>query len=71
MSSLPFISHHLFVAATSQDSHARGIPARQELPPPGPADSVDTVLLALRERCEPAFAQRADSLRRAILLAET
>ena len=70
MSSLPFISHHLFVAAAVRDKPARQRPSRRE-PPAQARDSVDDLLLARLRRFGPGDLPPADAYRLALLLGET
>jgi hypothetical protein len=59
MNSLPFISHHLFVAAIGNEGHAHERlthyerPARQEQPPFGMADSGSAIVLEVLAGREP------------------
>lgn len=71
MSSLPFISHHLFVAAAGQEGQARRKPVRREPPAPGPNDDLEAVPLALLESGNPRRVPRADPLRLAVVWGET
>ena len=60
MNSLPFISHHLFVAAIGNEGRAHGRPARQERPSVEPADPANAVALEVMDgrKLMPASATR-------------
>jgi hypothetical protein len=70
MSSLPFISHHLFVAAARQDERARRKPSRRE-PPPRARDSVDDLVLARLRHFGPGELPPTEAYRLALLLGDT
>jgi len=71
MSSLPFISHHLFVAAARQESRHRRKPARPASPARAVAGGAKEVRLELLEPCESNSARPAGGLQLALLAAET
>lgn len=71
MSSLPFISHHLFVAAAGQDGQARRQPVRPEPARPSPRDDAETAPLRLVGRIEPRRAEGAGVLRLAVAWGES
>jgi len=53
MNALPFISHHLFVAAIRNDSRAPERSARRERPSAGPADAASNITLEVMDVPEP------------------
>jgi hypothetical protein len=53
MNSLPFISHHLFVAAIGNESRAHERPTRHERPSIGPADQSSTLAMELMDARQP------------------
>ena len=71
MSSLPIISHHLFVAAAGQDGQTRRQPVRREPPRPIASDDVETAPLHLVGSGEPRGAERASVLRLAVAWGES
>ena len=48
MNSLPFISHHLFVAAIGNEGRVREMPTRRERPSVGPADLASAPAMEVR-----------------------
>jgi hypothetical protein len=71
MSSLPFISHHLFVAAAGQDGQARRKPVRREPLRRSSGEGVLDAPLELLEDRDRRHAARAQTLRLAVALGET
>ena len=63
MNSLPFISHHLFVAAVGNEAHRQERPNRRDRPFVGPADQATGVPLELLDAREPMRATVARALR--------
>jgi hypothetical protein len=53
MNTLPFISHHLFVAAIGNEGREGTRPARQERPFEGPAEAEDTIAMGLLAERKP------------------
>ena len=53
MNSLPFISHHLFVAAIGNEGRAHERPARREAPFVGAADAASAIALELMDGQKP------------------
>jgi hypothetical protein len=49
MNSLPFISHHLFVAAIGNEGRGRERPARRERPFSAPADQASAIALEVMD----------------------
>ena len=63
MNSLPFISHHLFVAAVGNEGPRQERPMRSGRPLPGPADQATVVPLELVDAREPVREVAARTLR--------
>jgi hypothetical protein len=63
MNSLPFISHHLFVAAIANEGRAHPKPTRHERPSVGPADSASGIALEVMDGWKPLPADTARPLR--------
>jgi hypothetical protein len=55
MSSLPFISHHLFVAAIGNDDRATSRPTRHEGPSVGTAEPANDIALELMDEPKPSL----------------
>jgi len=53
MNSLPFISHHLFVAAIGNDGRGTARPTRHERPSAGPAEPANAIALEVMDYCRP------------------
>jgi hypothetical protein len=53
MSSLPFISHHLFVAAIGNEGRRQWKPARHERPFAAPADQASAIALEVMDARKP------------------
>ena len=49
MNSLPFISHHLFVAAIGKEGRAHERPTRHERPSVGPSDPASAIALEVMD----------------------
>jgi hypothetical protein len=49
MNSLPFISHHLFVAAIANEGRGRERPARRERPFTAPVDQASAIALEVMD----------------------
>jgi hypothetical protein len=49
MNSLPFISHHLFVAAVGNGGRAHERPTRHERPPAGPTEPASTMAVEVMD----------------------
>ena len=62
MNSLPFISHHLFVAAIGNEGRGRERPARRERPFTAPADQASATALEVMDARMPC--RRAHPARR-------
>ncbi len=72
MNSLPFISHHLFVAAARHENRSRRKPARSAPPPRRPVGSGARELrLEVLEPCASSSARQAGPLELAFLAGET
>ena len=63
MTSLPFISHHLFVAAIGNEGRAHARPTRQERQSVGPAAPVNAIPLEVLDGRKPLLAGSARPLR--------
>ena len=65
MNSLPFISHHLFVAAIGNEGHGHEKPVRHERPFTAPADPASAIALELLDarKAMPENANRASRTR--------
>jgi hypothetical protein len=66
MNSLPFISHHLFVAAVGNEGRRQERPMRRDRPFPGPAKQFIAEPLELVDAREPVLGLVARGLRRRI-----
>jgi hypothetical protein len=66
MNSLPFISHHLFVAAVGNDSHARERPAQQERNFVGTAEPASAITLEVMDGRKPLLASASRPLRTSV-----
>jgi hypothetical protein len=53
MNSLPFISHHLFVAAVGNEGRRQERPTRSDRPFGGPAEQAATIPLEVLDSREP------------------
>jgi hypothetical protein len=53
MNSLPFISHHLFVAAIGNEGRGHERPARHERPFAAPADQASAIALEVMDAQKP------------------
>ncbi len=71
MSSLPFISHHLYAAAAGQDDRGRRRATRQDPAFRSPDDSRGAAGAELIEPYDPSPTAGADTLRLAVLMGET
>ena len=63
MNSLPFISHHLFVAAVGNEGPRQGRPTRRDQPLAGPAEPATAVPLEVLDAREPMPESAARALR--------
>ena len=63
MNSLPFISHHLFVAAIGNEGRVREMPTRHERPSAGAADLASAIALEVMDDRKPLPAGTARPLR--------
>ena len=66
MNSLPFISHHLFVAAVGNEWRRQERPVRRDRQFTGPAEQFTAVTLELVDAREPVLDLAARGLRRRI-----
>jgi hypothetical protein len=53
MNSLPFISHHLFVAAIGNEGRAHARPTRHERPSAGPVEPASVIALEVLDSRKP------------------
>ena len=53
MNSLPFISHHLFVAAIGNERRGHGRPTRHERPFADPADQANPIVVEVMDARQP------------------
>ena len=63
MNSLPFISHHLFVAAVGNEGRRQGRPTRRDRPLAGPVEQATAVPLEVLDAREPMPGSSARALR--------
>jgi hypothetical protein len=66
MNSLPFISHHLFVAAIGNEARAHARPTRHDRSLVGPADPASAIPLELLDGRKPLPAREARPLRASV-----
>ena len=66
MNSLPFISHHLFVAAIGNEDRAPERPTRHERPSVGAADPVSAIVLEVMDGRKPLPVGAACPLRTSV-----
>ena len=71
MNSLPFISHHLFVAAIGNEGRAHERPTRHERPSVGPTDPANAIALEVMDGRKPMPAGATRPLRAAVAQART
>ena len=71
MNSLPFISHHLFVAAIGNEGRAHPRPTRCERPSVGPANPASVIALELMDNRKPLPVGAARLLRASVAQARS
>jgi hypothetical protein len=71
MNSLPFISHHLFVAAIGNEGRAHERPTRYERPSVGAAAPASAIALEVMDGRKPLLSDAARPLRASVAQARS
>ncbi|MGO8927594.1 MAG: hypothetical protein ACLQU3_11970 [Limisphaerales bacterium] len=71
MNSLPFISHHLFVAAIGNDGRGTARPIRHERPSAGPAEPANAIASEVMDDRKPWLAGTTRPVRASVAQARS